>query len=77
MINDSHSGSGCCPDGSVQSVVSFDQGGEWLPLQKPAYSKCDSTAKDPDKVREGGWVVERLLLEAGKGELPRMCMQQC
>uniref|UniRef100_A0A674D6Q3 Sortilin 1b n=1 Tax=Salmo trutta TaxID=8032 RepID=A0A674D6Q3_SALTR len=36
-------------DGSVQSVVSFDQGGEWVPLQKPANTKCDSTAKDPDK----------------------------
>ncbi|KAM3872372.1 sortilin 1b [Diretmus argenteus] len=36
-------------DGSVQSVVSFDQGGEWLPLQKPANTKCDATAKDPDK----------------------------
>lgn len=36
-------------DDSVQSVVSFDQGGEWLPLLKPANSQCDSTAKDPDK----------------------------
>ncbi|XP_071399658.1 sortilin-like [Centroberyx affinis] len=36
-------------DSSVQSVVSFDQGGEWLPLQKPANSKCDATSKDPDK----------------------------
>lgn len=36
-------------DSSVQSVVSFDQGGEWVPLQKPANSKCDATAKDPDK----------------------------
>lgn len=36
-------------DNSVQSVVSFDQGGEWVPLQKPANSKCDATAKDPDK----------------------------
>lgn len=40
------------PDNSVQSVVSFDQGGEWVPLQKPANSKCDATAKDPDKVDE-------------------------
>lgn len=39
-------------DSSVQSVVSFDQGGEWVPLRKPANSKCDATAKDPDKVRE-------------------------
>uniref|UniRef100_A0A3Q0R9B2 Sortilin 1b n=1 Tax=Amphilophus citrinellus TaxID=61819 RepID=A0A3Q0R9B2_AMPCI len=36
-------------ENSVQSVVSFDQGGEWIPLQKPANSKCDATAKDPDK----------------------------
>lgn len=38
-------------DGSVQTVVSFDQGGEWVPLQKPENSKCDSTAKDKDVVR--------------------------
>lgn len=38
------------PDNSVQSVVSFDQGGEWVPLRKPANTKCDATAKDPDKV---------------------------
>ncbi|KAM4610859.1 sortilin 1b [Polymixia lowei] len=36
-------------DDSVQSVVSFDQGGEWLPLLKPANFKCDATSKDPDK----------------------------
>uniref|UniRef100_A0A1A8M547 Sortilin n=1 Tax=Nothobranchius pienaari TaxID=704102 RepID=A0A1A8M547_9TELE len=36
-------------DNSVQSVVSFDQGGEWVPLQKPANAKCDATAKDPEK----------------------------
>uniref|UniRef100_A0A7N6FB32 Sortilin n=1 Tax=Anabas testudineus TaxID=64144 RepID=A0A7N6FB32_ANATE len=36
-------------DSSVQSVISFDQGGEWVPLRKPANSKCDATAKDPDK----------------------------
>uniref|UniRef100_A0A9J7Z076 Sortilin n=1 Tax=Cyprinus carpio carpio TaxID=630221 RepID=A0A9J7Z076_CYPCA len=35
-------------DGSVQTVVSFDQGGEWVPLKKPENSKCDSTAKDPE-----------------------------
>uniref|UniRef100_A0A672JDH2 VPS10 domain-containing protein n=1 Tax=Salarias fasciatus TaxID=181472 RepID=A0A672JDH2_SALFA len=33
-------------DGSVQSVVSFDQGGEWVPLRKPPNSKCDATSKD-------------------------------
>uniref|UniRef100_A0A3Q4ACP5 VPS10 domain-containing protein n=1 Tax=Mola mola TaxID=94237 RepID=A0A3Q4ACP5_MOLML len=36
-------------DKSVQSVVSFDQGGEWVPLRKPEDSKCDATAKDPEK----------------------------
>uniref|UniRef100_A0A8C5HUG5 Sortilin-like n=1 Tax=Gouania willdenowi TaxID=441366 RepID=A0A8C5HUG5_GOUWI len=36
-------------DNSVQSVVSFDQGGEWVPLRKPVDSKCDSTSMDPDK----------------------------
>lgn len=40
------------PGDSVQSVVSFDQGGEWVPLRKPANSKCDATAKDPEKVRQ-------------------------
>ncbi|XP_033825416.1 sortilin-like [Periophthalmus magnuspinnatus] len=36
-------------DSSVKSVVSFDRGGEWVPLQKPSNSKCDATAKDPDE----------------------------
>lgn len=35
----------------MHSVVSFDQGGEWVPLRKPANSKCDATAKDPAKVK--------------------------
>lgn len=39
-------------DKSVQSVISFDQGGEWVPLRKPADSKCDATAKDPERVKE-------------------------
>lgn len=42
------------PDKSVQSVISFDQGGEWVPLRKPADSECDATAKDPEKVKSGG-----------------------
>ncbi|KAA0714033.1 Sortilin Precursor [Triplophysa tibetana] len=33
-------------DGSVQTVISFDQGGEWVPLKKPENTDCDSTAKD-------------------------------
>uniref|UniRef100_A0AAY5KBC2 Sortilin n=1 Tax=Esox lucius TaxID=8010 RepID=A0AAY5KBC2_ESOLU len=36
-------------DDSVRSVVTFDQGGEWVPLQKPANSQCESTARDPDR----------------------------
>ncbi|XP_008294333.1 sortilin 1b [Stegastes partitus] len=36
-------------DSSVQTVVSFDQGGEWVPLRKPDNSKCDATSRDPDK----------------------------
>lgn len=39
-------------DKSVQSVISFDQGGEWVPLRKPADSKCDATAKDTEKVKK-------------------------
>ncbi|XP_065103080.1 sortilin 1b [Paramisgurnus dabryanus] len=30
-------------DGSVQTVISFDQGGEWVPLQKPENTECVST----------------------------------
>ncbi|TSW62352.1 Sortilin [Bagarius yarrelli] len=37
-------------DNSVQTVVTFDQGGEWVPLKKPENSQCDSTAKDKNKV---------------------------
>lgn len=36
-------------DNSVQTVVTFDQGGEWVPLKKPENSQCDSTAKDKNK----------------------------
>ncbi|XP_076860731.1 sortilin [Brachyhypopomus gauderio] len=35
-------------DGSVRTVVTFDQGGKWRPLQKPWNGECDSTAGDPD-----------------------------
>lgn len=34
-------------DGSVQTVVTFDQGGKWRPLRKPWNGKCDATAGDP------------------------------
>ncbi|KAL6464343.1 hypothetical protein MHYP_G00266600 [Metynnis hypsauchen] len=36
-------------DGSVQTVVTFDQGGKWRPLQKPWNGECDSTTGDPDR----------------------------
>lgn len=39
------------PDNSIQSVVSFDQGGEWVPLRTPSNVNCKVTAKDPDKVQ--------------------------
>lgn len=32
-----------------QSVVSFDRGGEWVPLQKPANTICDASSRDPEK----------------------------
>lgn len=35
-------------DGSVQTVISFDQGGEWVPLKKPENTECDSTVKDTE-----------------------------
>ncbi|KAG7319278.1 hypothetical protein KOW79_017752 [Hemibagrus wyckioides] len=35
-------------DGSVQTVITFNQGGNWRPLKKPWNAECDSTAKDPD-----------------------------
>uniref|UniRef100_A0A8C5LKX8 Sortilin 1 n=1 Tax=Leptobrachium leishanense TaxID=445787 RepID=A0A8C5LKX8_9ANUR len=36
-------------DDTVHSVISFDQGGEWSPIQKPVNTKCDSTSKDKEK----------------------------
>uniref|UniRef100_A0A671SSC2 Sortilin n=1 Tax=Sinocyclocheilus anshuiensis TaxID=1608454 RepID=A0A671SSC2_9TELE len=38
-------------DGSVQTVITFNQGGEWQPLQRPWNGVCDSTTEYPDKVR--------------------------
>lgn len=40
-----------CTDGSVQTVITFNQGGNWMTLKKPWNAACDSTAKDPDMVR--------------------------
>ncbi|NWU95172.1 SORT protein, partial [Upupa epops] len=36
-------------DNSIQSVITFDRGGEWVPLQKPKNTTCDSTARSQDK----------------------------
>ncbi|KAJ1137845.1 hypothetical protein NDU88_004241 [Pleurodeles waltl] len=36
-------------DNSIQSVITFDRGGEWSPLRKPERSTCDSTAKNKDE----------------------------
>ncbi|XP_064156045.1 sortilin-like [Anguilla rostrata] len=36
-------------DGSAQTVVTFDQGGEWKLLQKPGNVECDPTADDKDQ----------------------------
>lgn len=53
-------------DKSVQSVISFDQGGEWVPLRKPADSKCDATAKDPERVKEKGNEESRAKSKSGR-----------
>nr|XP_025976255.1 sortilin isoform X2 [Dromaius novaehollandiae] len=36
-------------DNSIQSVITFDRGGEWVPLRKPKNTTCDSTAKNKDE----------------------------
>ncbi|XP_038604872.1 sortilin isoform X1 [Tachyglossus aculeatus] len=36
-------------DNSIQSVITFDQGGKWKLLRKPENSKCDSTAKNKEE----------------------------
>nr|XP_060629214.1 sortilin isoform X1 [Anolis sagrei ordinatus] len=36
-------------DNSIQSVITFDEGGEWVHLKKPENAKCDSTAKNKEK----------------------------
>ncbi|XP_059385742.1 sortilin-like [Carassius carassius] len=36
-------------DGFVQTVITFNQGGEWQPLQKPWNGVCDSTTEYSDK----------------------------
>ncbi|CAM5171147.1 unnamed protein product [Eretmochelys imbricata] len=35
-------------DRSIQSVITFDQGGEWLPLRTPVNAKCNSAAKNKE-----------------------------
>ena len=58
----------------MQSVVSFDQGGEWVPLRKPANSKCDATAKDPDKVKRGNWCLWRKYKNRNLSSLDEICV---
>uniref|UniRef100_A0A7M4E7S6 Sortilin n=1 Tax=Crocodylus porosus TaxID=8502 RepID=A0A7M4E7S6_CROPO len=36
-------------DNSIQSVITFDRGGEWVPLRKPQNTTCDSTAKNKEE----------------------------
>uniref|UniRef100_A0A8C3SQ08 VPS10 domain-containing protein n=1 Tax=Chelydra serpentina TaxID=8475 RepID=A0A8C3SQ08_CHESE len=36
-------------DRSIQSVITFDQGGEWLPLRTPVNAKCNSAAKSKEE----------------------------
>ncbi|NXP47894.1 SORT protein, partial [Heliornis fulica] len=36
-------------DNSIQSVITFDRGGEWVPLRKPKNTTCDSTARSRDE----------------------------
>lgn len=38
------------PDNSIQSVITFDRGGEWVPLRKPKNTTCDSTARNKEEV---------------------------
>ncbi|CAO2599743.1 Sort1 [Lemmus lemmus] len=36
-------------DNSIQSMITFDQGGRWEHLRKPENSKCDATAKNKNE----------------------------
>ncbi|NXU90585.1 SORT protein, partial [Xiphorhynchus elegans] len=36
-------------DNSIQSVITFDRGGQWVPLRRPHNSTCDSTARNGDE----------------------------
>ncbi|NWT06951.1 SORT protein, partial [Mionectes macconnelli] len=36
-------------DNSIQSVITFDRGGQWVPLRRPHNSSCDSTARSGDQ----------------------------
>uniref|UniRef100_A0A8C5LCJ9 Sortilin n=1 Tax=Jaculus jaculus TaxID=51337 RepID=A0A8C5LCJ9_JACJA len=37
-------------DNSIQTVITFDQGGRWTHLRKPENSQCDATAKNKNEV---------------------------
>uniref|UniRef100_A0A8D2J9K5 Sortilin n=1 Tax=Varanus komodoensis TaxID=61221 RepID=A0A8D2J9K5_VARKO len=36
-------------DNFIRSVITFDQGGEWVRLRKPENAECESTAKNKEK----------------------------
>ncbi|XP_061211693.1 sortilin-like isoform X1 [Neopsephotus bourkii] len=36
-------------DNSIQSVITFDRGGQWVPLRKPKNTSCDSMARSKDE----------------------------
>lgn len=38
------------PDNSIQTMITFDQGGRWKHLRKPENSECDATAKNKNEV---------------------------
>ena len=46
-------------DNSIQSVITFDRGGEWVPLRKPKNTTCDSTARSREEVDAGCSVPNR------------------
>ena len=37
-------------DNSIQTMITFDQGGRWKHLRKPENSECDATAKNKNEV---------------------------
>lgn len=37
-------------DNSIQTMITFDQGGRWKHLRKPENSECDATARNKNEV---------------------------